>query len=139
MATLTQAKAEAVRPYQSSRELSYMLRRIGTVLLVTGVGLVVMLVFLMPLGYMLATAFKHDSQLSAQKAPLWPAENTTYNYQGKDLPLYNVPTADGTKQWALVQGHREDSDFIDPNNLAAGVINWKGRYRTLDPVYHFAP
>src|SRR2546421_4034327 len=118
MATLTQTKpgTEAVRPINYSRELTYVLRRIGTVLLVTGVGLVVMLVFLMPLGYMIATAFKHDSQLSAQKAPLWPAENTTYNYQGKDLPLYNVPTADGTKQWALVQGHREDSDFIDPNN-----------------------
>jgi multiple sugar transport system permease protein len=106
---------------------------------VTGLGLAVMLVFLMPLGYMFATAFKEDSQLSAQHAPLYPAKTATYTYQGKDLPLYNVPTADGTKQFALVHGYREDSDFIDPAHPENGVFNWKGRYRTLDPVYVFTP
>jgi multiple sugar transport system permease protein len=98
-----------------------------------------MLIFLMPLGYMLATAFKEDAQLSAQHAPLYPAQPSTYTYQGKALPLYNVPTADGTKQWALVHGYREDSDFIDPAHPENGVFNWKGRYRTLDPVYVFTP
>jgi multiple sugar transport system permease protein len=106
---------------------------------VTLLGLVVMVVFLMPLGYMMATAFKKDSQLTELRAPLWPAEKSTYNYQGKDLPLYNVPTADGMKQWALVKGFREDSDFVDPAHPENGVFNWVGRYRVLDPVYHFAP
>ncbi|HVF98377.1 MAG TPA: carbohydrate ABC transporter permease, partial [Chloroflexia bacterium] len=114
-------------------------RQLSVTLLVTLLGLVVMVVFLMPLGYMMATAFKKDSQLTELRAPLWPAEKSTYNYQGKDLPLYNVPTADGMKQWALVKGFREDSDFVDPAHPENGVFNWVGRYRVLDPVYHFAP
>jgi multiple sugar transport system permease protein len=115
------------------------LKNVSISLLVTAVGLVVMLAFLMPLGYMITTAFKHDSQLSLQNAPWYPAEATTYNYQGKDLPLYNVPTSDGIKQFALVHGYREDSDFVDPAHPENGVFNWKGRYRVLNPVYHFAP
>ncbi len=31
------------------------------------------------------------------------------------------------------------SDFVDPAHPEQGVFNWIGRYRTLDPVYHFAP
>lgn len=121
-------------------QLRNMLRRdIGSTLLVTLLGLVVMLVFLMPLGYMLATAFKPESQLSAQNAPLWPAKPVTYNYQGQELPLYNVPLSDGMKQLALVKGFREDANFIDPAHLEKGVFDWTGRYRTLDPVYQFAP
>src|SRR5438128_2796584 len=96
--------------------------------LVTGLGLALMIAFLMPLGYMITTAFKLDSQASAQNAPLWPAKALTYNYQGKDLPIYNVPTDGGMKRYALVKGYREDSDFIDPQHPEQGVINWKGRY-----------
>ena len=70
----------------------------STKLVITLVGLTVMSIFLMPLLYMVATAFKHDSQLALQHAPWYPAEAATYNYQGKDLPLYNVPTGDGMKQ-----------------------------------------
>jgi multiple sugar transport system permease protein len=137
MATLTQA--EAASSARTVSRVGPMLRRIAASTLVTLLGLAVMVAFLMPLGYMLATAFKDESQLTAQKAPLWPAKTATYSYQGKDLPLYNVPASDGTHQWALVKGYREDSDFIDPANPAKGVFNWKGRYRTLDPVYQFAP
>ncbi|HYP21577.1 MAG TPA: carbohydrate ABC transporter permease, partial [Chloroflexia bacterium] len=120
-------------------QMGFRARQLSVTLLVTLLGLVVMVVFLMPLGYMMATAFKKDSQLTELRAPLWPAEKSTYNYQGKDLPLYNVPTADGMKQWALVKGYREDSDFVDPAHPENGVFNWVGRYRVLDPVYHFAP
>lgn len=141
MATQAQVQPQI----QSMAEVQAALRRrrrlkiMSLNLLVTAIGLVVMLIFLMPLGYMLATAFKHDSQLALQNAPWYPAEATTYNYQGKDLPLYNVPTSEGMKQYALVQGYREDSDFVDPAQPEKGVFNWKGRYRVLEPVYHFAP
>jgi multiple sugar transport system permease protein len=43
------------------------------------------------------------------------------------------------KQLALVKGFREDANFVDPANPGAGVFDWTGRYRTLDPVYQFAP
>ncbi len=120
-------------------KMSRRTREALAMVLMTLFGLVLMIIFLMPLGYMLTTAFKSDSQASAQNAPVWPAKAVTFHYQDKDLPLYNVPTDAGTKQLALVGGHREDSDFVDPAHLENGVINWKGRYRTLAPVYEFAP
>jgi multiple sugar transport system permease protein len=138
MATTNQART--TRFVQSRLNFKKIRRRdIVPTFLVTLVGILVMLIFLLPLGYMVATAFKPESQLSAQNAPLFPAKAVTYNYQGKDLPLYNVPTSDGMKQWALVQGFREDSNFIDPAHLDKGVFDWVGRYRTLDPVYEFSP
>lgn len=137
MAVTNQAqKASAVR-FRFQRGMRR--RDILPTILTTGAGILIMLVFLLPLGYMLTVAFKPAAQLSAQNAPLWPAKAVTYKYEGKDLPLYNVPTGEGTKQWALVKGYREDADFVDPNNLSKGVFNWTGRYRVLDPVYEFAP
>ena len=106
---------------------------------VTGVGLLSLLIFLLPLAYVLTTAFKLDSQMTAQGAPLWPATATTYNYQGKDYPLYNVPTDTGTRQLALVNPYREDSDVVDPAHPEQGVFNLKGRWRTWPAVYQFAP
>src|SRR5262249_48790043 len=117
--------------------------------LVTLLGLVLMMVFLMPLGYMLTTAFKQDSQSAAQHAPLWPAQAVTYTYHGPDivqsnlvsgqtLQLYNVPTSDGIKQYGSGKRYREDSIFMDPANPENGVFVWTGRYRTLDPVYQFS-
>lgn len=138
MATSNQARLNrAVRPRFQLRTLNR--RNLVPNILVTLVGIAVMLLFLLPLGYMLTVAFKSEAQLSAQNAPFYPAKPVTFNFEGKDLPLYNVPTADGVKQWALVQGFREDADFVDPSNPANGKFNWKGRYRVLDPVYEFSP
>src|SRR5260221_8015804 len=125
------------------------LRRFTPKVLITLLGIALMLIFLMPLGYMLDTAFKQDVQASSQNAPLWPANAVTFSYQGPDLsqydlvngqalPLYKVPTSDGIKQYALVKGFREDSIFIDPAHPENGPFDWAGRYRTLDPVYQFA-
>jgi multiple sugar transport system permease protein len=138
MATIKEVR---VRRFAAPRfELRKMKRRnILPTILITLIGLLVMLVFLLPLGYMLTLAFKPESQLSAQNAPLWPAKPVTFSYQGQDLPLYNVPTADGVKQWALVKGFREDANFVDPSDLSKGVFDWVGRYRVLDPVYTFSP
>ncbi|MHB8627616.1 MAG: carbohydrate ABC transporter permease [Aggregatilineales bacterium] len=146
------SSAEARAAYTSKRfsfSPENRLRNIRPKVIVTLLGFVLMIVFLMPLGYMITTAFKQDSQSTAQHAPLWPAKAVTYTYQGPDLtqynvvsgqalPLYNVPTSDGMKQYALVKGYREDSEFIDPAHPEKGVFDWIGRYRTLDPVYQFA-
>jgi multiple sugar transport system permease protein len=106
---------------------------------ITLLGLVVMLLFLMPLGYMLATGFKPDSQISAQDAPLWPAKAATFNYEGEDYPLYNVPTDEGMKRLALVKPHRENSEMVDPANPAAGIFTVQGRWRTWTAQYTFSP
>lgn len=135
------ATATARTPIRSnsSSTLNRYLRGFTAKASITLFGLMLLSVFLMPLGYMVSTAFKDDAELSSQNAPLWPASPKTFNYQGQDYPLYLVPTEQGVKQMALVAPHREDSDFVDPANPEAGPFTWQGRYRTLSPVYDFAP
>jgi multiple sugar transport system permease protein len=107
---------------------------------VTGLGLLALLIFLLPLGYVLATAFKLDSQMTTVGAPIWPAAPSTYNYEGEDYPLYNVPNEDGsTRRLALVRPFRENSDMVDPAKPEEGVFNVKGRWRTWEAIYKFSP
>ena len=139
MATLTQSNSMKIttprRPLIQKRQM----RELGSTLLVTGLGLLVLAIFLMPLGYMVASAFKLDTQLAAQNPPLWPATAATFKYQDKEYTLYNVPTDQGVKQYALVQGYREDSDVMDPAHPEKGVFNVKGRWRTWEAIYQFKP
>lgn len=115
------------------------IREMLTYLGVTALGLLVLAVFLLPLGYVVTTAFKLDTQLTTPGAPLWPAKPATFNYQGQDYPLYDVPIETGTRRLALVKPFREDSDMVDPAHPEQGVFNVKGRWRTWQAVYTFAP
>ncbi len=91
--------------------------------------------YLFPMGYMFITAVKDNLQFFDADAPLWPARAVTFNYEGQDYYVYNVPTDQGVQQWALVNPHREDSDFIDPAHPEQGLFNWIGRWRTLAKIY----
>ena len=104
---------------------------------VTLFALVVLLIFLAPLAYMTLTAVKTQKQVQDPYSQFLPGSPATFNYQGKDYPLLNVPLDDGLQEWALVKPGREASDFIDPANPGAGLIHWEGRWRVLDPVYTF--
>jgi multiple sugar transport system permease protein len=116
------------------------LREVFAKIGVTGLGLLMLGIFLLPLGYVLSTAFKLDSQMTTIGAPLWPAEQATFNYEGQEYPLYNVPTEDGgTRRLAIVHPYRETSDVIDPEHLEEGVFNIKGRWRTWEAIYRFSP
>ena len=94
-----------------------------------------LMVYLSPLSYMLVTSLESHSQLQDRGAPPWPVQVVTYTYQGTPYTLYNVPTENGIKQWALIKPARTDSDFIDPANPNAGLIHWQGTWRTLNKVY----
>jgi multiple sugar transport system permease protein len=95
--------------------------------------------FLMPLAYMVATAFKDPSQLTAVGAPLYPAAPEVFEYEGESYNVYDVPAPDGSVHaWALVEPHREDAVFIDPANPDAGPITWVGRWRTLQQHWAFS-
>jgi multiple sugar transport system permease protein len=109
-------------------------------LAVTAFGLLVLAVFLLPLGYVLSTAFKLDSQMTTIGAPPWPAGQATFNYEDAEYPLYDVPSADGSiRRLAIVHPYRENSDVIDPAHPEEGVFNLEGRWRTWQPIYRFAP
>jgi multiple sugar transport system permease protein len=111
---------------------------LGTVL-VNLLAALLVIVYLFPISYMVFTALKNDAQFGDVKAPVWPARVVSYAYAGEDYPLYEVPTEDGIRQWALVERYRSESAFVDPANPAAGPITWEGSWRTLDPVYAFYP
>ena len=113
--------------------LKSQMRRFTAVSGMTLLAVFVVSIFLMPLVFMVATAFKDRSQLTAPDAPLYPAAPETFDWQGTEYPVYDVPGPDGVVHaWALVEPHREDSVFIDPADPEAGPITWEGRWRTLD-------
>ena len=138
MATSSVSHGSSTTPIY--RRILPVLREGLSMLGVTGLGLLALLIFLLPLGYVLATAFKLDSQMTTVGAPLWPAAPSTYNYEGEEYPLYNVPTEDGsTRRLALVRPFRENSDMVDPAHPEEGVFNVKGRWRTWEAIYKFSP
>jgi len=108
------------------------MRRFTAVAAMTLFAVTIASAFLMPLVFMVATAFKDQSQLTAPNAPLYPAAPETFAWEGRELPVYDVPTEDGVRALALIEPHREDSIFIDPANPDAGEIVWVGRWRTLE-------
>jgi multiple sugar transport system permease protein len=42
------------------------------------------------------TAFKSTDQITTQDAPLWPADQGTFEYEGEELDVFVVPLPDGT-------------------------------------------
>lgn len=99
---------------------------------------VILGVYLSPLAYMLVTSVKTPTQLSDSKAPIYPAINPQFNYQGTDYPVMSVPTADGAKEWAMVTRRRTYAEFIDPQNPEKGLIHWDGNWRALQKAYKFS-
>jgi multiple sugar transport system permease protein len=98
-----------------------------------------LLIYLSPLPFMLiASITPHDQFLDAN-APVLPSRRVTFNYEGKDLVVYNIPTATGIQQWALYKPGRQASDFIDPRDPNRGPIHWVGVWRQLKSVYTYSP
>ncbi|RPI32484.1 MAG: carbohydrate ABC transporter permease [Chloroflexota bacterium] len=95
--------------------------------------------FLSPFLYMLATAVKTPQQFTTDGAPIWPAKEATYTYEGEELTIYQVPTAEGMQEWALFKPGRDESQFIDPDNPGAGPVQWTGAWRTLEKIWRFDP
>jgi len=111
---------------------------------------VLLLIYLLPIVYMVVLAFKSDAQLEDSHAPWYPAQLITFQYQGKNWPIYTVPIDGGTKQLAMV-GNTTLSDpfveggsditrkFVDPLHPEAGLIVWTGQGTSLSGVYRFSP
>ena len=98
-----------------------------------------LIAYLSPLPFMVIASLTPRDQFLDAQAPILPSERVRLDYEGKDLIVYNVPTDDGVKQWALYKPSRQSSEFIDPENVAAGPIVWEGNWRTLKAVYQFKP
>lgn len=95
--------------------------------------------YLSPLPFMVIASLTRSDQFTNPNAPILPSERVRFFYDGKDRIVYDVPTDDGVKQWALYKPSRRSSEFIDPQNPEAGPIFWEGNWRLLEPVYKFSP
>src|SRR6187431_2391306 len=62
---------------------------------VTFVAVVVLAAFLSPMLRTVAISLKTNQQITASNAPLWPAEPQTFEFDGREYPVYRVPI-DGT-------------------------------------------
>jgi len=96
---------------------------------------VLLLLYLSPVLSLANTAMKPTEQLGDKNAPLYPARIERYEYQGEIYQIYEVPTDEGMKQWALINPGLETSQFIDPQHPETGLIEWRGNWSSLIGVY----
>jgi multiple sugar transport system permease protein len=137
--------------------------------LVTGFTALLLIVYLIPFGYMIMTSLKTQAQFTLPNAPIWPVAPPTFvvpeelrgtftvqvskvgtlveetvNYQaiaGQKLEVYSVPMPDGSIRSAgLIKGYQKGSIFIDIKNPAADPIVWNGgSYKGLQRPWVFSP
>lgn len=123
-----------------SRIFSPSFRRFSGQTGITFFTVALLILFLSPFVYMTFTALKTKEQMNREGAPVWPADPATYEYEGVEYDLYEVPTNQGIKEWALYKKGLQESTFIDPSNPDVGPIKWQGSWRSLNrPSWKFAP
>jgi len=133
-------RADWTRNRGGRRHLTGKQRKILSKLPITIIGVLILVTFLAPLGYMFTTGLKSTEQMSDPGVPFyWPFSRRTFLYEGQELELYKVPAADGVQELAAVKKTRVKTTFIDPNDVTAGLIEWEGNWRTLKPVYYADP
>lgn len=131
--------ASKSQPVQKNWSPARQMNKFLAVSTTTLFALLVLLLFLLPIAYMGVTSLKSLQQVVDPNSMLLPMSPDKYNYEGKDYVIYKVPFPEGERLLALVEPYREESNFIDPKNPGAGLINWVGRWRTLTPSMHFEP
>jgi len=92
-------------------------------------------VYLLPVAFMVTTAFKPTEQLDDPDAPWYPSRKASFTYQGRAYPLLQMPTAAGVRELALARQGPTSSVFLDPKDPAAGPIEWTGVSESLKAVY----
>lgn len=132
------AMGATLQPGRTRKETNW--GKIVSAVGVTLLSLLVLVIFLSPMLNMLFMSLKTQEQVSKAGAPIWPARAATFDYEGKELDVYNVPMEDGsTRELALWKPGRKESRFIDPTNPDAGPIEWTGVWRTLDQTWTWSP
>ena len=111
-------------------------QRIGS-LLFNLLAYTLLALYLLPMVFMAFTSLMETGQLRDPNAPIYPARQVTYDYEGKSRLVFNVPFGAATRQLALVKTGRTSSQFIDPANPGAGLVTWQGFWRQLKGVYQF--
>jgi multiple sugar transport system permease protein len=130
------ASERRLRVVPSTPVLTRQLRGLLLIGTVTLFAIMLVGVYLMPLGYSAALSLR-DSTIEPGQPP-WPSAAAQFTYQDQAYDIYNVPIDGTLRQLALYKPGREASTFIDPKDPSQ-PIEWQGRWRTLDKVWTFAP
>src|SRR5471030_1822933 len=96
---------------------------------VTFIAVVVVAAFLSPLLRSFTISLKNPDQINELNGPVYPASAVIFNYQGQDDDVFEVPIDGTVRDLAIVKKGRTSSEFVDPNNSAAGTITWQGSWR----------
>ena len=103
--------------------------------LITSTALVLLLLYLMPLGYSIATSLKSKNQVTDVQAPLLPSARVTFEHDGQAFDVLRVPIDGDVRELAITRRGRTNSTFVDPADPGAAPVEWDGSWRTLEPVY----
>ena len=106
---------------------------------ITFILVVVLAAFLSPILRATLVSLKTPAQLSETNAPFLPSVPSTFTWEGKEYDVYTVPLPEGSRDLALVKPGRQQSDFLDPADPAAGTITWQGSWRTLERAWTLSP
>ena len=118
---------------------SKQMRRFLLLSVLTLFAFTILMAYLSPFAYMASTSLKDLEMISNPDAPLLPSAQATFEYEGKEVGIYQVPTEQEVRELALVKPGRQESVFVDPANPDAEPIVWQGRWRTLEPVFALSP
>ena len=108
-------------------------------LILTLTMVAIAIAFLSPLVYSALTSLKTPEQVTQPNSPVLPSDPATFEFEGKTYDVYYVPIDGAVRELALVKKGRQQSEFVDPKNPAAGRIVWDGSWRNLDQPWQFAP
>lgn len=107
---------------------------------VTMAAFLLIVLFLLPLGYGVVSSLKDKDGVTDPNSPILPVAAEVFEYEGETYDVFAVPMPDGEiRELALVEKGRESSVFIDPADPGSGTVEWEGRWRTLEPVTSFSP
>jgi multiple sugar transport system permease protein len=121
------------QPRGAYRDLDRPTRRFLLKATVTLFALILVVTYLLPLGYGFITGLKSSQQMADPRQPILPMSADTATIDGEEYPVLMVPFDDGTRALALVDKGREASVFVDPDEPDV-PIEWEGRWRTLEPA-----
>ncbi|HKJ38263.1 MAG TPA: carbohydrate ABC transporter permease [Anaerolineales bacterium] len=115
---------------------------------VTIVVLSLLIVFLSPFAFMIATSLKTREQISVLGAPIWPAKQPKYTYNDKEVDVFKVPVgqcagfdanSSDIQNLAIVTKGRQESTFVNPNDLGRGEFVCQVSWRALDRPWTLSP
>jgi multiple sugar transport system permease protein len=124
----------------TSSHYSRQLQKFTIMAMLTLFAFLLVSIYLAPFANMVTVSLREHGTLSqAPGASMLPNVPVTYTYEGEAYPVYRVPTEDGIRELALVKPTRTKSQFVDPENPAAGIMEWEGNWRTLEAVERLKP